>query len=64
VAGMIEVKGVNDRLQVISILAKNGYMVRQKRIDQIVNGKKQTKSVIEYSEPEDPFISTSRRDDE
>lgn len=63
-AGVIEVKGVSDRLQVISILAKNGYLVRQRRIEQTINGKKVSKSVVEYLEPDDPFISTSRRDDE
>ena len=62
--GQIEIKGINDRLTVISILAKNGYLARQRRIDQVVNGKKVSKSVVEYHETDDPFISTARRDDE
>ena len=62
--GQIEIKGINDRLTVISILAKNGYLVRQKRIDQIVNGKKSSVSIVEFEKPDDPFISTARRDDE
>ena len=62
--GIIEVKSVDDRLTVISILAKNGYLVRQKRIESISNGKRIYKSAIEYELPDDPMVSVSRRDDD
>jgi hypothetical protein len=62
--GFVEIKGIDDRLTVIAILAKNGYLVRQKKIEQAVNGKKVFASGIEYDKPDDPLISVSRRDDE
>lgn len=62
--GFIEIKGLNDRLEVISILAKNEYLVRLRKIELQANGKKASVTGIEYEKPEDPYTSVSRRDDE
>lgn len=59
-----EIKSIDDRLTVIAILAKNGYLVRQKKIDLVVKDKKTSVSGVDFEKPSDPYVSISRRDDE